>query len=131
FDPTPAAPQLAVDHSSRRYENLLRKSLIPSLLRCRRENERKGVFDAELFEIAKVYLEAAPGKPEGDVEPIRIGLVSSRPFVEVKGVLQNLIARLNRAATLDVRSSELPAFEPGQGAELLLDGERIGWLGRL
>ncbi|MGC1272567.1 MAG: phenylalanine--tRNA ligase subunit beta, partial [Planctomycetaceae bacterium] len=131
FDPVADRPQLMVDHSSRRHENLVRKSLIPSLLRCRRENERKGVFDAELFEIAKVFLEAAPGRPEADVEPIRIGLVSGRSYGEIKGVLENLIGELNPSKRLDVRPANLPSLAAGQGAEVLLDGRAIGWLGRL
>jgi phenylalanyl-tRNA synthetase beta chain len=131
FDPLPDRPGLTVEHSSRRHENRLRKSLVPSLLRCRRENERKGSFDADLFEIAKVFLEAAPGSPESEVEPLRISLVSGRTFLDVKGVVENLIRELNRSATLAVRQSDLPVFAPGQGGELLLDGRPLGWLGRL
>ena len=130
FDPLPDRPGLAVEHSSRRHENRLRKSLVPSLLRCRRENERRGSFDADLFEIAKVYLEAAPGRPEAEVEPLRVSLVSGRPFAEVKGVVESLVSELNRDAALSVRPCDLPAFAAGQGAELLLDGTACGWLGR-
>lgn len=131
FDPVPENPPLAVDHSSRRHENHLRKSLVPSLLRCRRENERRGVFDADLFEIAKVYLKANPGQPESDVEPVRIGIVAGRSFADLKGIVQSLVSDLNPSTRLEVRPSELNAFAPGQGAELLLDGVPFGWLGRL
>ena len=118
FDPLPDLPGLVVDHSSRRHENRLRKSLIPSLLRCRRENERRGVFDADLFEIAKVYLKAAPGRPESEVEPLRVSLVSGRSFIEIKGVIERLVSALSHAAKLDVRASDHPSFAAGQGAEL-------------
>lgn len=131
FDPLPGRPALTVEHSSRRHENQLRKSLVPSLLRVRRDNERKGVFDADVFEIAKVFLEAAPGRPEPEVEPLRVGLVSGRPFIEVKGVIESVVAELNPAVKLSVRPSGLPAFAPGQGAELVLDGQPLGWVGRL
>lgn len=131
FDPLPGRPALAVEHSSRRHENQLRKSLVPSLLRVRRDNERKGVFDADVFEVAKVFLEAAPGRPEPEVEPIRVGLVSGRPFLEVKGVVESIVSELNPAAELSARPSDLAAFSPGQGAELLLDGQPLGWIGRL
>jgi phenylalanyl-tRNA synthetase beta chain len=131
FDPLPNRAELAVEHPSRRHENRLRKSLIPSLLRCRRENERKGVFDAELFEIAKVYLEASPGRPEPEVEPMRIGLVSGRPFGEVKGVVESLVSRLNQAARLEARPLAWETFASGQGAELVLDGRLLGWIGQL
>lgn len=131
FDPVPDRPALAVEHSSRRHENRLRKSLVPSLLRCRRDNERKGVFDADLFEIAKVFLEAAPGRAEADVEPLRVAFVSGRPFPEVKGIVESLVAEVGRDAKLSARPSDLTAFAPGQGAELLLDGRAFGWIGRL
>jgi phenylalanyl-tRNA synthetase beta chain len=131
FDPLPDRPALAVEHSSRRHENRLRKSLVPSLLRCRRENERKGVFDADLFEIAKVYLESAPGRPEAEVEPLRVSFVSGHSFVELKGIVQNLVHELIRGARVDVVESNLPAFEPGHGAELRLDDRPLGWIGTL
>ncbi len=131
FDPLPGRNALAVEHSSRRHENRLRKSLIPSLLRCRRENERHGSFDADLFEVAKVYLEAAPGRPEAEVEPLRIGLVSGRPYLEVKGVIESLVSELNRHAEVHAAPSDLSVFAAGQGAELSLGGRPLGWLGRL
>ena len=131
FDPLPDRPTLAVEHSSRRHENRLRKSLVPSLLRCRRENERKGVFDADLFEIAKVYLESAPGRPEREVEPLRVSFVNGRSFVETKGVVERIVRELSRDAQVEVSPFDLPAFEPGHGAELRLNGRPFGWMGTL
>ena len=64
FLPRGEKAELFVEHSSRRHENVLLQSLIPSLLVSRRENERHGTFDAQLFEIARVYLKAAPGEAE-------------------------------------------------------------------
>src|SRR5206468_2322849 len=53
---------LAVDHPSRRQENLLRQSVVPSLLAARRFNESRGTLDSELFELARVYI---PKNAEG------------------------------------------------------------------
>lgn len=131
FDPLPEQTPLIVEHSSRRHEDHLRKSLVPSLLHCRRENERKGNFDADLFEIAKVYLEAAPGRPETEVEPLRIGLVSGRSFGEVKGVVEQLLNAANPALTLEARRSELASFAQGRGAELWVGEKRWGWMGEI
>ena len=85
FTPQGDVPRLRVDHSSRRNENVLRQSLIPSLLASRRENERRGTFGAKLFELAKVYLRAAPGEPEREVEPEMIGIVGDGGLIELKG----------------------------------------------
>lgn len=131
FTPRGEFPQVKVDHSTRRHENALRQSLIPSLLKCRRENERHGTFNAELFEIAKVYLRAAKGRPEREVEPMMIGLVSGRSFQELKGVVETLANRINRVATVTVQSCSIPQFVEGRGAEVLLDGKPWGWIGEL
>lgn len=129
FRPEPERQPLAVAHSSRRKENLLRQSLVPSLLQSRRENERHGNFGVDLFEIANVYLEANPGQPGS--EPTRIAAVSGRSFAELKGVLESLLDHLAPHARLTTRPGSLPEFVPGRGAELLLDGETCGWLGEL
>ena len=64
LQPGPAVAPLRVDHSSRRRESALRQSLVPSLLSARLHNESHGQFDAELFEIANVYLpQARPRSP--------------------------------------------------------------------
>jgi phenylalanyl-tRNA synthetase beta chain len=129
--PAGELPALFVEHSSRRHENQLRQSLIPSLLKSRRENERHGSFQADLFEIARVYLSTDSSLPEQSREPLQLGLLSGRPFVEMKGVVETLVRRLNRDAVLDVRPTAAPHFTPGRGAELLLNGEVWGWVGEL
>ncbi len=121
--------RLSVDHSSRRQENVLRPSLIHSLLVVRRDNERHGNFNAKLFEIAAVFLAAKPGEPSA--EPRRVGLVTGASFVEAKGVIESLAKRVNPQAVVTVRPSDQPHFVPGRGAEILLNGQSWGWLGEL
>jgi phenylalanyl-tRNA synthetase beta chain len=131
FTPRGDHPQLSVEHSSRRHENVLRQSLIPSLLQVRRENERHGTFDTRLFEIAHVYLKSAPGEAEAETEPASIGLVSGLPFSELKGVVESLARRLDGNAVVSVVESNLPQFVSGRGAELSIAGQRWGWMGEL
>lgn len=121
--------KLSVDHSSRRQENTLRQSLIPSLLVVRRDNERHGNFNAKLFETAGVYLAAQPGDPT--TEPRRLSFVTGGSFVEAKGVVEALARRINPQSVVTVRPSDQPHFVPGRGAEVLLNGQSLGWLGEL
>lgn len=131
FQPRGERPALFVNHSKRRQDNLLRQSLVPSLLVSRRDNERRQNFGAEFFEIARVYLDADRTLPEAQAEPTMIGLVSNRPFTDFKGVLELLARRVRRDVTITTRPSSVPQFTPGRGAELLLNGERWGWFGEL
>jgi len=125
----PPAPPIRAEHSSRRREAALRQSLVPSLLAARRHNEAHGNPDAELFEIADVYLaRVAPDLPD---QPARLGVVSGRDVFGLKGVAEALLSRLHVAAALEVRTAEVPLFAPGRSAELFLGGDRLGYLGEI
>ena len=131
IQPFEALAPVAVSHSSRSHENQLRQSLIPSLLQCRRQNERHGTMNAELFEIARVYLSAGEGKPESTAEPLTIGMVTGRPFAHLLGLVESTVQRLAPHAALTVTPSARPEYLPGRGAELWLNGQRLGWIAEL
>ncbi|AGA25392.1 phenylalanine--tRNA ligase subunit beta [Singulisphaera acidiphila] len=129
LDPGSESSPIRVDHSSRKRENALRRSLVPSLLAVRRHNEAYGNPDAELFEIANVYRPRSGSVlPE---EPTRLSLVSGRDYLGLKGVVEALLARLHADHDLEVRPVALPYFAPGRGAELLLGGTHLGYLGEV
>jgi phenylalanyl-tRNA synthetase beta chain len=127
--PGPAAAPIRVEHSSRRRENALRQSLVPSLLAARRHNEAHGNPNAELFEIANVYL-PHPGQPLPD-EPSRVALVCGRDYLGIKGVVEAVCERLHVGAELEVRPAEVALFTTGRCAVLLLGGIHLGYLGEV
>ena len=129
FTPRPGAEPLSVEHSSRKQENILRQSLIPSLLVCRRENERQGTFGARLYEIADVYLAATPDVP--GTQPTMLSLVSGGSFTELRGVIDAVARAVNTSLSVAVRSADVPQFAEGRGAELLLNDRPWGWIGEL
>ena len=131
FTPRGALPPLNLEHSDFPEFSRLRQSLIPSLLVSRRENERHGQFDAQLFEIARVYVSTDKSIPEQQAEPRMVSCVSGRSFHELKGVVEQLAARVNPSAKVLVRPFDSPQFVPGRGAEVLLEGTPWGWLGEL
>jgi len=122
-------PPLRVEHSSRQRENILRQSLVPSLLAVRRQNERHGTFGAQLFEIARVFLAAEPGNPAA--EPKVLSAVSGRSFAEMKGVIESLVDAVNHQARLTAKPADGSWFQPGRGAELSIGDQRLGWLGEV
>jgi len=131
FQPRGDVPPLAVEHSTRKHENQLRQSLVPSLLVSRRANERHGNFGAQLFEIAKVFWKADPSLPEREAEPWMIGLVTGRSFHELKGVIDAVVQHVSPRSEVTVRESTVGQFTPGRGADVLLNGQPWGWMGEL
>ena len=131
FTPRGSLLPLIIEHSDFPEFSRLRQSLIPSLLVSRRENERHGQFHAQLFEIARVYLSTDKSIPEIQAEPRMAGLVGGRSFHELKGVVEQIAARVNPRARVEARDFECSQFVPGRGAEVLLNGQFWGWLGEL
>ena len=110
-------------------ESALRQSLVPSLLAARLHNESHGQFDADLFEIANVYL---PRPGEGlPHEPTRLAIVAGRDFRGLKGVVEGLLERLHVAAPLTARPVEIPLFARGRAAELRIGEIHLGYLGEI
>ncbi|QDU59474.1 Phenylalanine--tRNA ligase beta subunit [Planctomycetes bacterium Pan216] len=118
---------LLVKHSSRKQENRLRQSLLPNLLSVARVNEARGCEDIHLFESAQIYL---PGS--GDAlpeEPVAVGLMTTYNFFSVRGHLEQLFTRLRLGVSFKPR--EVVGFRMGEGAEMILDGKRIGVIGHI
>jgi len=127
--PGSSAEPLRIDHSSRKLEIALRQSLFPSLMAVRRHNESYGNVDAELFEIAHVYL------PRSDKalpdEPTRLALISGRDYRGLKGIVEALLERLHVPSTLTARPVDIPLFASGRSAELLAGDTHLGFLGEV
>ena len=124
------AGHLAVTHSSRKAENALRRSLLPSLLAARRHNETVQVRRADLFEIASVFDPPADGAklPE---ESLRLGFVTDGDFREARGIVEQVVALVSRSAKLTFQPADRTEFVAGRGAAILLSGQPIGLIGQV
>ncbi len=120
----------------------LRTSLVPSLLAVRRTNESLSNPVIELFEIAKIYL------PGGDLpeEWWMLGITSGRPYVEVRGVVEAIVAALRpdlerqvgnlpyegrQVGNLSYENAALPLLDANASCRLMLDGRLLGYVGHL
>lgn len=128
---TPRQPEtpLDINHSEFRKMCRLRSTLVPSLLASRRENERHGTFNAQLYEIASVYLSTNP--EDENSEPKTLAMVSGISFAEMKGVLLAVARSVDPVAELTVAPSSVSQFVEGRGAEVSLNGQFWGWFGEL
>ncbi|MGN6368772.1 MAG: phenylalanine--tRNA ligase subunit beta [Phycisphaerae bacterium] len=111
--------------------DVLRPSLLPSLLAVRRTNQNAGIADARVFEKAEVFWQT--GDPKGTAP------VNSRTIAAVAGdlgavtALPELIAdRLNPKVRMSVRPKNFPFFVEGASAEVVMTiGGREEIVGRV
>ncbi len=106
----------------------LRRTLIPSLLEGRANNWASASIEANLFEIAHIYV---PGENDESLpnEQYSLGLVAGGDFREMKGALELLCERMGIPAVLDVAPVERSGFQKGSIVELSCGETTIGYMG--
>ena len=123
-------------------QSVMRRSLLPGLLRAVSYNQNRGVADVHLYE-SRVGVphrrgpQAAQGARDGRR---RAGRIMAPAGLERACRATRLLRRQGRAGdarcgtrcrAVQVRAADLPQLQPGRSAEVLLGGEVVGWLGEV
>ena len=105
---------------------LIRRSLIPSLLEARRYNESVANPSAELFELGKVYLPREDALP---LEQWTLGIVSGVGYQRLRGVIEDLLDAMGSQHTLQSAARQMDLLDTHLSSELTLGNELLGFLG--
>ena len=124
---------------------VMRRSLIPGLLRSVANNQKRGVKNVALYETGRLYF-GRPGKAQPKERAYVAGVLAgkwdedgwncARPeldFFDGKGVVERLLAAL-RIEKVRWRAADPAAYafaQPGCVAEVLAGGAVLGWVGEL
>jgi phenylalanyl-tRNA synthetase beta chain len=120
-------PALSTDIALLEGATRLRRSLVPSLLTSRLHNQAQSARDADLFEVAQIYLSSADGGlPK---EQCTLGWVSGTNFNVTKGILESLLESVCGAQPWTFADWSNPLIEAGEGTKLQLNGETLGYIG--
>jgi len=119
--------------------SVMRTTLWSGLLKTVGYNQNRQQPRIRLFETGLRFVQDADGISQ---QPMLAGVVvgnqnpenwvngrRTTDFFDVKGELESLFRLLG--IEVDFIASQHPALHPGQTAELLRDGEHVGWLGAL
>lgn len=136
--------QLGIDAGALRLENPIsddlaemRTSLWPGLLGCLQHNAKRQQGRVRIFETGLRFIsedtelrqeKVLAGLAWGDRHPAQWGLAQGTvDFYDAKADCEALLA--GRKATFE--RAPHPALHPGQSAQVVVDGARVGWLGTL
>ena len=118
--------------------SVIRKSMIPSLLEVLKYNKSRGLKDINIYEVGKVFFDDY--EEENYLTALMYGnYISSSwssdliktDFYTVKGVLENLLDYLGLKNRYSYNLSSEDNLHPGISADILLDGKKIGYMGRV
>ena len=108
---------------------VMRTFLAPSMVNTMLRNLKRGNYEGGEFEFAKVYIpESVPinNFPEERMK-LCIGLWGSANFFDMKGITANIADSLN--VKFEYVSGQSPYLHPGINADILCDGEKVGYIG--
>lgn len=120
---------LEIGDERRKAEPMLRPSLIPSLMVCRKGNQDVGNHDVQLFETASVWSR----KANDDIAEHReLGLLADveKPqdaLRSMRGMIVELVERLGGDAKLVFKAVDTPCYSEALSVEL--NGQAIGVMG--
>ncbi len=124
---TDAAP-LRTSTPVLRRADCLRQTLVPSLLTARRHNEKLSNPVIELFEIANVYLPVAGALPQ---QKCVLGITTGGGFLELKGAIEALVARISPRERLSVAEVHYPLLDDARQCRLRLGEHTLGYIGEV
>lgn len=119
-------------------KKVIRQSLIPSLLNVYKYNKARGVKDVLIYEVANTYHDT-------DVEDTKISILMKGNYVTnnwmatsckvdfylLKGIAESLLDYLGFKNRYDFAAKEVDSMHPGMTAEITLDREPVGFMGRV
>ena len=137
----PGMPAIDLRNPIASHLGQMRLSLLPGLLEALSNNTRRQIRDVRFFETGRVYLKKGRGRTEIErIAGVSMGMAldqswdrPSRPidFFDVKGDVEALLrlADPKRCTTFEQNSN--PAYHPGQCAQIWVEGQSCGWIGRI
>ncbi|MGH4051518.1 MAG: phenylalanine--tRNA ligase subunit beta [Clostridium sp.] len=112
--------------------SIMRTTTIASMMECLSRNYSRNNEEARLFEIGKVYIpnEDADKLPE-ERNILTIGMYGNVDYLDLKGVVENVLEILGMKNTSFKRESENPTYHPGKTANLFVKREFAGVVGEI
>lgn len=123
--------------------SVLRLSILPQLLEVVKYNSARQNDSIALYETGAVFLATEQDKLPEEKEHLAAaitGLWHQQPwqgekkvvdYYVLKGVLEGLLARLGLTGRVEFRQATVEGMHPGRTADLLLDNEKIGFVGQI
>ncbi len=126
FAETGIEGHLAAKDASGKGANLLRQTLLASLLGVLKTNLNVGNASCRIFEIADTFVPTGKGRGL-PVEKTKLAMVCDSNLRDLRGVIEALVKNINRDAGVVFTPAELIWAQVG--AQIMIDGSVVGVAG--
>ena len=116
---------ITVLNNTRRANNTLRPSLLPSLLTVCKTNQDAGNSKCNVFELAKAF-QSENGKTK---ESTKMSLLTIEDFRKLRGAIEHIVKSVDKRAELVCKPAKVSWAKDEAGAELLVGDKNIGVAG--
>jgi len=113
---------------SRKTNNTLRPTLLPSLMVARKRNQDAGNQRCDIYELAATH-NPSDGQPLPK-EDIMLALLTDGDFQDIRGVIESVIGSLDKNITISCVPAEILWAAPETGAKILIGENVIGCAGK-
>jgi phenylalanyl-tRNA synthetase beta chain len=120
---------LSVTDVSRKYANLLRQTLIGSLLDVLKTNMNAKNLPCRVFEIADTFVPANGQAGALPIQKSKLALVCDSEFRDLRGVVEGLVRNIDKDADVVFTPADLVWAQPG--AQIWLNSQVIGSAGMI
>ncbi len=120
---------------------VMRRTLLSSLIPCVQYNLNRQQPRVRFFETGLSFVGATVDElvqtpslaivATGDINPEQAHSNRAMDFFDLKRDVEQLLPATLEESRISYQRSEMAFLHPGQSAELLIDGEVVGWLGQL
>lgn len=101
--------------------SVMRTTTLASMMESLARNYSRNNSEAYLFEIGKVYIPSEdPTELPTEKNILTIGIYGDVDYLNIKGIVENLIDGLGVKGVKFLRESENPSFHPGKTAKLIV-----------
>lgn len=113
---------------------VMRKSLLPSIARTVAYNLNRKNYEGKLFEFAKVYHAKSLPITDSCLEDNVLSLAvfgEDEDFFSLKGTVERILDTFAFGREIKYNASNKPCMHPTRSAEVIVDGEVLGYFGQL
>lgn len=112
--------------------SVMRTTTIHSMMESLGRNYARNNEYVRLFEVGRIYIknEDESKLPE-EKDILTIGIYGEADYLDLKGIVENVVESLGLSKVNFVRESENPSYHPGKTANLMVGKTKVGVLGEV